>query len=508
MALSPASNGLLPASPTGFLQGYNSITGAGLSTALIGTKSNVEASGFARCYVATSSRTLLETLEISEDSAAGFGSIAKGSHKLALAKTLNLTAHSVHVAVRAVRVLGGDAATGVELKDGVLPPDNEPDLREFVAVYGDRFVSEIKIGGEYFAVYSFQSEDRQTQMSVVGQLAAAGIVNGVSLSTEIEAKFSKSIREIDVARTFAQSVVGLREYTLPGDEKEIVDFARTFGEKDVNGPDVIALRFAGYEQVPGLTKAFAPVATNRDKLTGSLGEPGVVDMLLDARERLTEIQAVSRVYKMHRGTIPDALSECAKAAEKDVEELISLGRAYLSDPHEDLQIPERTSVGRSRPRLHYKVVNAPLFGSPGGAQFDDVESPRTFLLAGTRLAAIQFRGGGYVDRISVTYERADGSSYIREHGGEGGTLLPRYSIAEEQVVRSISGRSGDYVDSIEVRLSDETMISAGGPGGALAFDWTVPEDAVVLGFRGNAGEVVDRIGLVCVRLLDPTWAEE
>lgn len=111
---------------------------------------------------------------------------------------------------------------------------------------------------------------------------------------------------------------------------------------------------------------------------------------------------------------------------------------------------------------------------------------------GSRIYAMAIRSGAYVDRLTIWYQRADGTIYMGgDRGGNGGTFYLQF-FASDEYIYYVGGRSGAYVDRLSI-YTNKKWFSYGGNGGA-AFYAGVPYGYQVLGFWGRSGSYIDQIG--------------
>lgn len=131
-----------------------------------------------------------------------------------------------------------------------------------------------------------------------------------------------------------------------------------------------------------------------------------------------------------------------------------------------------------------------VVGGPGGSAFMDPAPEQ-----GARVVEVQVHSGEYVDSVQLVYMLSDGRTVMGAlHGGPGGQLAVFHLDADEYLV-GVSGRGGEFIDSIEFQTNKRTTPTYGGNGGRRDFRVDVPPNAQVTGFAGRAGEYLDAIGL-------------
>jgi hypothetical protein len=123
-----------------------------------------------------------------------------------------------------------------------------------------------------------------------------------------------------------------------------------------------------------------------------------------------------------------------------------------------------------------------IVGGPGGNAFSDPQPER-----GARVIEVQVHSGEYVDSVQLVYMFRDGRTVMGpQHGGEGGRLSVFHLDADEYLI-GISGRSGDYIDSIQFLTNRRTSSTFGGSGGKHEFRVDVPANPEIAGLSGRSG---------------------
>jgi len=132
-----------------------------------------------------------------------------------------------------------------------------------------------------------------------------------------------------------------------------------------------------------------------------------------------------------------------------------------------------------------------VYGGRGGSSFADAQMPDD-----ARILEVVVAAGKYVDSVQMVYLLPDGrTSRSARHGGSGGDKKVIRFDSDEHLV-GISGRYGDYIDSLRIHTNKRTSAVFGGRGGNRDFRIEVPSGNQAVGFAGRAGEYLDAIGLV------------
>ncbi len=146
-------------------------------------------------------------------------------------------------------------------------------------------------------------------------------------------------------------------------------------------------------------------------------------------------------------------------------------------------------------------------GGPGGSPFGDGEVgnyirsiyplPGPILAGGVQIARVRVFSGAYIDSIQVTYAPSAGiTGQPGKHGGGGGA--PKDLLLQPgEYITEVSGRSGDYVDSLTIRTggSRSQTMTWGGSGGSRSFDYKAPPGTEIVFFWGRSGQYLDAIGV-------------
>jgi hypothetical protein len=131
-----------------------------------------------------------------------------------------------------------------------------------------------------------------------------------------------------------------------------------------------------------------------------------------------------------------------------------------------------------------------IAGGSGGDSFSDTQIP-----PGARISEIRSSSGRYVDGIQAVYTLTDGSVFEGPwHGGRGGTINA-FKLDSNEYIVGLSGRYGEYIDSLIIRTNRRTSPQFGGTGGQREFRIDVASGNQAIGFIGRCGKYLDAIGL-------------
>jgi len=131
-----------------------------------------------------------------------------------------------------------------------------------------------------------------------------------------------------------------------------------------------------------------------------------------------------------------------------------------------------------------------IAGGRGGSAFSDDEVP-----PGARISEVRVQSGDHIDAIQAVYTLPDGRALEGAwHGGRGGRLGV-FRLDPDEYIVGISGRCGDYVDSLVIETNRRPSPMFGGRGGDRDYRVQIPPRSQVIGFAGRSGEYLDAIGL-------------
>ena len=179
---------------------------------------------------------LEEALGLSASVAGGYAGF-QGTAKLNFSKQCSVTQYCLYV-VLSVEVIN----SCVSMDSPALVPDAVELLRagnttRFRERFGNRYISGLKTGGEYYAVYRVQSFDQEERGSISAKIAASfhNPLLSASLNTEIESSKSASLNSLDVSVfVFSAGGVSTTETALG----EMIEKAHRFPSL-VAGPNAI-----------------------------------------------------------------------------------------------------------------------------------------------------------------------------------------------------------------------------------------------------------------------------
>lgn len=138
-----------------------------------------------------------------------------------------------------------------------------------------------------------------------------------------------------------------------------------------------------------------------------------------------------------------------------------------------------------------ETASTEIAGGRGGSPFADSEKPN-----GGEITEVHIFSGDHIDAVQMVYILPDGR-ILRgpRHGGSGGRQNI-FRLDSDEYIVGLSGRCGDFIDSIRLQTNKRTSPVYGGSGGNREFRIDVPSGNQAVGFIGRAGSYVDAIGLI------------
>lgn len=130
-------------------------------------------------------------------------------------------------------------------------------------------------------------------------------------------------------------------------------------------------------------------------------------------------------------------------------------------------------------------------GGNGGHEFGDYVLP-----SGAKIHAVRVNAGLYIDGIQVIYRDASGQVVEMRHlGGQSG-WRHTFTLDDDEYVTGVSGRSGNYIDSLRIHTNKRTSEQFGGPSGANEYHFEASGSGEIAGLVGRAGWYIDQLGVV------------
>jgi hypothetical protein len=147
------------------------------------------------------------------------------------------------------------------------------------------------------------------------------------------------------------------------------------------------------------------------------------------------------------------------------------------------------ATANNRP-AHLPVRKVGMAGGGGGQEFVDDALPNY-----ARVLAVYVASGNVVDSVQIVVEDDRGIRHeYPMHGGDGGRLH-EFTLDADEYIIGLSGRSGAWVDQLQIFTNKQSSPVYGCPGGD-PFEYSLGADEEMTGFWGRAGNFVDAIGMI------------
>jgi len=147
------------------------------------------------------------------------------------------------------------------------------------------------------------------------------------------------------------------------------------------------------------------------------------------------------------------------------------------------------------PFFGQETTQTDVQGGSGGTSFAE-----TMIQSGGRIVELHVYSADWIDAIQIWYEMPDGRIIFgQRYGGPNGKETV-FRLDSNEYITGISGRYGDYLDSITVKTNKRTSPRFGGAGGKRDYRLDVAQGSQTVGFVGRSGQYIDAIGLITAPL--------
>lgn len=493
----------LASSPSSLFQGYDCISGSGLATSVAGKTNKSGGTSSVYYSVTKNIADLYEKLDVSASLSVGLGGFANVSAKLKFVEDLKLTEETICILVRANHTLSVQSTPDYEFKQGIAPKD-AAQVSQFVQAYGDAFISEIRLGAEYYAVYTFYSQSRDQKKNIDAQLKAKGIGGWGKVDSGFQAKLDSVVKDTNVKYAFNQNISGIENPKLPKPDA-LVQYAIDFLSLPVNDPAIISFSSIGYEKVPNPdTEAglFVQIRKNRWYFSEN---SEFSKALASVTELINKIEQLQEIYQFYNFKNDEKLNRVYSTAKTDLKKLQDQLHQYEDDPVQDFKLPDLPSLLSGVPVLNFGISYSDERGGDGGSFFDDL-SLQNYVEQLTKISEIKMYSGNLVERLEVTYTASGMEPVTHYHGNDTKGRVNKLTMPDNVFIKSIKGRSGARVDKLEITASNGNEISGGGSGGS-EFTFNLPsENSILLGFTGRSGSTLDQIRAVYATFHNAQWS--
>jgi hypothetical protein len=149
------------------------------------------------------------------------------------------------------------------------------------------------------------------------------------------------------------------------------------------------------------------------------------------------------------------------------------------------------TLGLVSPSLGQETAQTSVFGGNGGANFSDTE-----FQSGARIMEVRVYSENWIDAVQLGYEIQGGRTVTGPRRGGPGGRENVFRLEKDEYITGISGRYGDYIDSLTIQTNRRTSPLFGGSGGKRDYRIEVPSGYQAVGFVGRSAKYLDAIGLI------------
>ena len=473
----------------------------------------------------------------------GLGPLPLFQAKRAFVNQLHSTIFSLSLVVKAHQTRRYSA---IQTKPNQPFPSTASELKRFVDLFGDAFVGECAVGGEFIGVYTLYAQSKQQAQQVRTMFQAGVGIKGVTLSPSLLSEISRISQEAKVNMSFRKHVSGLKLQSSSITRESLIREAQRFPTLPLDEPELLDIRAIGYETLPEMPQQFGAIAANRrlfsgDPRTGAQGFINQHQSLLEVRNQIEWVEGTYDYY----GLKQDPSLESAKTRlDSDLTTIQQLLESFIASPLHQLQPPHLSALEVGTPSLHLLIYDSEIpgkfpanlrMGGNGGAPFGyplkDIEAA---VAARVRLSSVGFHAGDRVAEFRLTYESSNGSiprhdltAEVHAHLQGGGDPDIRWSVSDSQLsgqfgnqrwqdqgtlklspqsggLKRIEAKTGRMVDRLFLS-TDGQRIGGGSDAGNRSVDWSPDDNAVVLGFAGRAGRDLDALWPIVAEFLPLQW---
>jgi hypothetical protein len=148
---------------------------------------------------------------------------------------------------------------------------------------------------------------------------------------------------------------------------------------------------------------------------------------------------------------------------------------------------------RQMPDRQTAAAQTAMAGGNGGNPFMDERPDQD-----ARITEIRVFAGIFIDGIQAVYALPNGRLFEGAvHGNRGGAPNV-FRLERDEYVIGLSGRCGQYVDSLQIMTNRRTSPRYGGAGGKRDYRVEVDSGYQAIGFFGRSGKYLDAIGLTYI----------
>jgi hypothetical protein len=184
-------------SPTAIFQGIDTFQGQLRSAGITGTSNGSNTTTTNTVSICTDTESVSEAISASA-SVSGSVMDTSADAKATFVENIGMTSTSVVVIVHTITQTTQTANT-TQLSDEAAtvlgPLTGTQDVQDFYSDYGDSYVSQVVVGGEYYAAFVYDSTTTEQQETVTASLKASNLTFATSLSTSLSDVFEHDRHE-------------------------------------------------------------------------------------------------------------------------------------------------------------------------------------------------------------------------------------------------------------------------------------------------------------------------
>lgn len=390
---------------------------------------------------------------------------------------------------------------------------------------GDSYVTSISTGAEFIAVYSLATQTEQEQTSLVNDLSASGITDGVNLSADFQTKLDEMHSKYNLSISFQEKTFG-----VPGwdGKNSLVEFALNFAKyarKQGGGNHTFKETFESlYTLADDATQrdGLEAISSNIQKISEEdpwSSKQSLSKLNIQVVANLNQTQSLFDIYTFYNAN-PEFLEDLAINKEKLETARSAISKIvenFNSDPASPIEPSTFPVIDDTIPDLRFEVSQSSGYGNPGGSPFDvtDVGGSRAILiLACCHISKIQTWAGEDINKLTLTYSFTKGEDVKKEYGGNGGTDLGRFDIDQGNWISGTAmwfhkgSGAGGLLAQLKVETTSGAAYNAGQDphsGNYVGLPIDIAGGWRLLGYSGRAGSKVDILYPVQFRLLKPVF---
>jgi carbon monoxide dehydrogenase subunit G len=487
--------------PIKLFRGYDTVArGLLTASAVTGDFENSKVTSEVKVEVCESLTDLAKALEIDASLSVSYLKAADVTAKMEFARKLNVTARSVTIVVYAKHGIGTWDVKEVrlkdtrEMKDPPKAPVDSASAAVFAKTYGDSFVRSVTLGGEYYAVYVFNTETREQQQSLATSLKGKVEGGAATVKADAQLKLTDFLNTTKTNWTLKQGMTGIVNPDFP-DQNKLIPFALGFSKLELDGPVAIDVKVTGYEDVAGFAESFDKVVQNRDYFLHS--KRGLLQKLARLTVLSNQADWLKGIYKRYQYEGDKALGGFSDRVDADIDAIDTQIAQWKSNTAGNFVAPNLPSLKEGEPVLNFQEASSPAWGGTTAAPWK-LDSVGDLIRNRTRLKSIEIASAKYdiyllLGRLIVEYD-SDKRSWTETYGDKPvETAQPRIDLEEGQSPVRFELRFGTYLDWLRIHLSDGRTTDAGGPGGGGKADWAIPDGWFFVGFAGRSGGIIDQL---------------